>query len=108
MTIYDSIRNLIHEAVQAAGFDLEKIHLEHPTEFSFGDLSTNVAMVLAKQAGTSPRELADKFVAHMSQAEIGEIEKIEVAGPGFINITLSLTSSGDTWKNTKATVSPGS
>jgi len=60
---------------------------EPPRDTSHGDLSTNVAMVMAKSAGMSPRDLAALFGPHI-QALDG-IETVSIAGPGFINMTLA-------------------
>ena len=58
----------------------------HPSEASHGDLATNAAMVLAKDAGLKPRDLAEKIAAEL--AKLPEVTKTEIAGPGFINMTL--------------------
>ena len=63
------------------------IAVEPPREASHGDLSTNAAMVLAKPAGTSPRALAEKLVAHL--ANDPDVAGAEIAGPGFINLRLT-------------------
>jgi arginyl-tRNA synthetase len=65
----------------------EDIKLEYPLDLSHGDYATGTAMRYAKQAGLSPRELAEKIVATLGTVE--GVEKIEIAGPGFINFTLS-------------------
>ena len=64
--------------------------IDHTRDPSHGDLATNLAMVLAKRAGMPPRDLAAKLVAALPANEI--IAKTEVAGPGFINFTLSQAS----------------
>ncbi|GAA4106996.1 arginine--tRNA ligase [Actinomadura miaoliensis] len=56
----------------------------------FADLQANAALALAKKVGRKPRELADEIVAHLDTGDV--IAKVEVSGPGFINLTLS-----DTW-----------
>lgn len=61
--------------------------VEPPRDASHGDLSTNAAMVLAKEAKTNPRALAEAIVAKL--AATGKYAKVEVAGPGFINIGLN-------------------
>jgi arginyl-tRNA synthetase len=66
--------------------DLSRIVVEPPRDASHGDMATNAAMVLAKDAGKKPRELAEKIATSL-RAE-PTIEKIDVAGPGFINLTL--------------------
>jgi len=63
--------------------------VEHPTELSHGDYSTNIAMVLAKGKNANPRELAEVIVDKIKSKNISDIEKIEIAGPGFINFYLS-------------------
>jgi arginyl-tRNA synthetase len=72
--------------VFAAPPDLARIIVEPPREVSHGDLATNAAMVLAKEAGLKPRDLAEKVAAELRKRP--EITKVEVAGPGFINLTL--------------------
>lgn len=56
-------------------------------EPQFGDFATNVALQLAKQLGKSPREIAEEIAAKLRQS--GEYQAVDVAGPGFINITLT-------------------
>lgn len=65
---------------------VEDIELERPTVAEFGDYSTNVAMVLSKKVGKNPREIASEIV---SKFKSDLIEKVEVAGAGFINFTIS-------------------
>ncbi len=73
-------------AMTAAGFDVEPatVHLERPDDTSHGDLSTNVALVTAKAAKKNPRELAGE-IARRIALDPGFIDRVEVAGPGFIN-----------------------
>ncbi len=71
------------------GLDLHRFVVEPPREAAHGDLSTNAAMVYAleaKAAGANPRALAVELAAAL--AEEPDVEKAEVAGPGFINIRL--------------------
>jgi len=63
------------------------IQLERPREEGHGDFACNLAMRLAKTAGRKPRELAEEIVAALPEAE--EIARVEVAGPGFINLHLA-------------------
>lgn len=58
-------------------------------EPQFGDASTNVALQLAKRLGKSPRDIASEIAAHLIDS--AKYEKVEIAGPGFINITLGAT-----------------
>ncbi len=68
-----------------------KIRLDHTKDKSHGDYATNVALMLAKQANVNPKELAQTIIKQLGVAEF--IEKIEIAGPGFINFFLSSESS---------------
>jgi arginyl-tRNA synthetase len=77
---------LVAEGVLPAGIDQSRIVVEPAREAAHGDMATNAAMVLAKDAGRKPRELAEA-IAHKLQAD-GVVAKAEVAGPGFINLTL--------------------
>ncbi|MBW8310286.1 MAG: arginine--tRNA ligase [Candidatus Paracaedibacteraceae bacterium] len=70
-----------------AELDFSRVVIESPKDSSHGDLATNAAMVLAKTAGTHPRALADKICQQLSK--INHVIKVEVAGPGFINFSLS-------------------
>jgi arginyl-tRNA synthetase len=69
------------------------VKVERPKSRDHGDYATNVALVLAKRAGMSPRDLAAQIVGAL-QADPG-IEALEVAGPGFINITLAAAAQGE-------------
>ncbi len=81
------IKNLIKDALKNLGIEAKAIVLEHPADIKMGDYSTNVAMAYAKALKMNPKELAEKIVGGINK--ISEIEKIEVAGPGFINFYLS-------------------
>jgi len=72
-----------------ASADLSRIVVEPPRDPTHGDMATNAAMVLAKDAGQKPRELAEKIAATL-RAE-PNVEKVDVAGPGFINLALKPT-----------------
>lgn len=77
----------IAEALRALGITPLSIHLEHPADLSHGDYATSAALQYAKITGTSPRQLAEKLVETLGAIE--GIEKIEIAGPGFINFRLA-------------------
>ncbi len=66
--------------------ELSRILVELPRETGHGDLATNAAMALAKDAGFKPRDLAEKIAAELRT--LPEVTEVEVAGPGFINMTL--------------------
>src|SRR5215467_2293705 len=73
-------------AVLGSGADLSRIVVEPPRDSTHGDMATNAAMVLAKDAGRKPRELADSIAAKLRDDD--KVTSVEVAGPGFINLTL--------------------
>lgn len=83
------IKNLISDIFRTEDHEEVVFSLEHPEDFSHGDYSSNVAMVAAKKLGTNPRELAARLVSKLNDVKPKEIEKIEVAGAGFINFYLS-------------------
>lgn len=65
------------------------VHLEHPEDLTFGDFSSNVALVLAKSLGENPVALAEKIAEEIKKDLPKEIERVEVKAPGFINFFLS-------------------
>ena len=77
---------LIGAGVLPSGIDQSRVAVEPPRDAAHGDMATNAAMVLAKDAGRKPRDLAE-LIAEKLRAD-ALIEKVEVAGPGFINLTL--------------------
>jgi arginyl-tRNA synthetase len=77
---------LAAEGVMPAGLDQSRIVVEPPRDATHGDMATNAAMVLAKDAGKKPRDLAEAIAGKLRADAL--VEKVEVAGPGFINITL--------------------
>jgi arginyl-tRNA synthetase len=87
-SIYQEIQGLVADAASGLGMEPASVTLEHPADRLHGDFSTNAALVLAKQAGTNPRELAERLVASLSGAS-PRIASIEIAGPGFINFRLA-------------------
>jgi arginyl-tRNA synthetase len=78
-------------AVLGPDADLSRIVVEPPRDASHGDIATNAAMVLAKEAGKNPRELATAIAEKLRGDS--QIEKVDIAGPGFINLTLT----ADVW-----------
>ena len=74
------------------GLDRRNVTVEPPRDASHGDLATNAAMVLAKPAGTNPRALAEVLAGELRQLD--EVTGVNVAGPGFINMTLT----DDAWR----------
>jgi arginyl-tRNA synthetase len=83
------IQSLVAQGRLPGGLNLQSFLVEPPREAAHGDLSTNAAMVYAREAkaaGSSPRELAVEIAAAL--AEQPDVDQAEVAGPGFINIRL--------------------
>ncbi|HMO67249.1 MAG TPA: arginine--tRNA ligase [Novosphingobium sp.] len=70
-----------------AGLKRAAITVEPPRDPAHGDLSTNAAMVLAKPAGINPRVLAEALALRL--ATVPGVEKVDIAGPGFINLRLA-------------------
>jgi arginyl-tRNA synthetase len=76
----------------AAGLDGdagEKLTLERPPKAELGDYSTNAAMLLAPSLGGPPREIAERLRGELAGALGDRAERVEVAGPGFLNLFLS-------------------
>jgi arginyl-tRNA synthetase len=94
MNVFSDFTTHVQSAVKvlaAAGVfpnppDLSRIVVEPPREVGHGDLATNAAMALAKEAGLKPRDLAERLAAELGKRV--EITAVEVAGPGFINLTI--------------------
>ena len=82
------IKELVLKSIKENGYKIDSsaIILEHPAEPKFGDYSTNIALTLARQESKNPREMAELIVSGIDDKDL--IEKIEVAGPGFINFYL--------------------
>ena len=87
MTNEELLKNVVGSAAKALGQDLGlgDIVIEHSRDTAHGDYSTNVAMRSCRLFGMKPRDLAEKLISEMKS---DAIEKIEIAGPGFINFFL--------------------
>ncbi len=87
MTNEELLKNVVVSAAKALGQDLGlgDIVIEHSRDSAHGDYSTNVAMRSCRLFGMKPRDLAEKLIPEMKS---DAIEKIEIAGPGFINFFL--------------------
>jgi arginyl-tRNA synthetase len=77
---------LIDAGVLPRGADQSRVTVDPPRDLAHGDMATNAAMVLAKDAGRKPRELAETIAEKLRADAL--VSKAEVAGPGFVNITL--------------------
>src|SRR5665213_2441967 len=69
-----------------AGIDLSRVVVEPPRDAAHGDMATNAAMVLAREAKAKPRDLAEQIAGKLRADDL--IASVDVAGPGFINLTL--------------------
>lgn len=94
MTIFSDFTQHVHAALdrlEAAGrlpadLDRGNVSVEPPRDPAHGDIATNAAMVLAKPAGTNPRQLAEALAAELGQ--VAGVTGVDVAGPGFINLRI--------------------
>lgn len=86
------IRELIQSAIKDFFIDLgiaePKVDLSYPEQLSFGEFTTNVAMVYAKQLSLNPKSLAEQLVESLKSKKTPGVSSVEVAGPGFINIAV--------------------
>src|ERR1700723_1635103 len=73
--------------------DLSRVVVEPPKDPTHGDMATNAAMVLAKEAKAKPRDLAEKVAERLRADDL--VASVDVAGPGFINLTLNVTAWAD-------------
>ncbi len=93
MDVFAHVEGLIKAALESmqvdgelpAGIDFEGVEAEAPRDKGHGDLATNAALVLAKKAKMKPRDIADKLKVRIESND--EVEKSDVAGPGFLNLT---------------------
>ncbi|MGD7007153.1 arginine--tRNA ligase [Metabacillus sp. 84] len=92
MNIVDQMKERLKEEIKASvekaglaeGSQIPDVVLEVPKDKNHGDFSANMAMQLARVAKKAPRAIADEIVNHIDKQK-ASIEKIEIAGPGFIN-----------------------
>ena len=85
--LIEVLKELSAQSVLPIDTDFSNITVEPPKDSRHGDMSTNAAMVLSKSVEVKPRELAQIISEALSPKEI--IASVDIAGPGFINITLS-------------------
>ncbi|MDG1020510.1 MAG: hypothetical protein P8O77_03355, partial [Emcibacteraceae bacterium] len=84
--IKDIITSLSNDGSLPEGLDIKNITAEAPRDASHGDIATNAAMVLVKQAKMKPRDIAQLIATGLEKHE--NVEQVDIAGPGFINIRL--------------------
>jgi arginyl-tRNA synthetase len=85
MTLHDTVKKWIKDSLS---IEVDFV-LEYPADLTHGDFATNVAMVMAKNEKINPHDLAEKYVGVLQNNKIDEVSGVEMAGPGFINITIS-------------------
>ncbi|MBM6581614.1 arginine--tRNA ligase [Microvirga sp. BT689] len=85
--VADALGRLAEAGKIPSGLDVRRVVVEPPRDPSHGDLATNAAMVLAKEARMNPRALAELLVADLQDDP--RVTRVEIAGPGFINIRLA-------------------
>lgn len=85
--IRNVLENAVANALQACGAEGVPFSIERPAAMEHGDYATNAALVAAKKLSKSPREVAEQIVAQLGTVE--GVERVEVAGAGFINFHLS-------------------
>jgi arginyl-tRNA synthetase len=89
MRAADHLKRKLADTVAGMGYAYpDKATIEPPKDAKFGDLATNLALVLAKEVGKKPRDLALAIQAAV-QGNDPEIDRVEVAGPGFLNFFFS-------------------
>lgn len=84
--VSDSIKSILIKIPELANTDLSNISIEIPKDRSFGDFSTNAAMLLTKQLEKPPLQIADIILPYLKELDF--VVDTSIAGPGFINIKL--------------------
>ena len=85
----ETLHTAVEEALKEQGATDTRFVIEWPAELSHGDFATNAALSASKALGKNPRELADLLANSLRTKLDGVVEDISVAGPGFINFTLT-------------------
>ena len=83
------IRKLVEAALGELGEAAPDFSVEAPRDLSHGDYASNAALVAANQSGENPKALAERLAAKLRDVKHSVFNKIEVAGPGFLNFFLS-------------------
>jgi len=88
MNIKKEIEELLKDSLNKIKIDFDgEINLDHPQDLKNGDFTTNIAMVLAGKESKNPREVAQEILNSLEESQ--NIEKVEIAGPGYLNFFLS-------------------
>ena len=107
--MYDTMKNTIRQMIKSAALkaydsgdlsspDIPDVEIEVPKIDSHGDFSSNIAMVMASSQKKPPRKLAEIIQNHMSNTD-NIIQRIEIAGPGFLNVFINPTAWHDILKD---------
>ncbi|HWU24268.1 MAG TPA: arginine--tRNA ligase, partial [Candidatus Paceibacterota bacterium] len=83
------IRSIVSENLARLGAADISFAVEWPADLAHGDFAVNAALAASKQLGKAPREIAEELVAALREGMGADAEKVEAAGPGFVNVTLS-------------------
>ncbi|MBC7551090.1 MAG: arginine--tRNA ligase, partial [Cellulomonas sp.] len=98
-SLSDALHAALTDAVADGTFALDAadlpatVHVERPRQREHGDWATNIAMQLGKKAGMSPRAFAEELARRL--ADVPGISAVDVAGPGFLNITFLASAAGE-------------
>ncbi len=105
----EQIKNAVQKALSELGAGAVNFVVEWPTEMSYGDYATNAALAAAKPLQKKPQEVAELLLPKLKEILGSALTSIEIAGPGFINFTLSpesvtkamleIEGQGNTWGN---------
>ncbi|MDK1359446.1 arginine--tRNA ligase [Arthrobacter sp. zg-Y1219] len=86
----------LQDAIDAGDFSIDvprEVRVERPKNRDHGDWATNIALQLSKQAGMNPRQFAEILKNRLEK--IDGVAKVDIAGPGFLNITLAAGAAGE-------------
>jgi arginyl-tRNA synthetase len=96
-TLAEKVLSATRAAFETLGLDTAvlpaRTAVERPRDPKHGDYASNIALQTAKKAGTNPRALAEKIAEHLAAND--GVAKVELAGPGFLNITLDAAAAGE-------------
>ncbi|MEU6859040.1 arginine--tRNA ligase [Glycomyces sp. NPDC046736] len=96
-TLAEKVLSATRAAFEALGLDTAVLPaataVERPRDPKHGDYASNIALQTAKKAGTNPRALAEQIAAHLTATD--GVAKVDIAGPGFLNITLDAAAAGE-------------
>ena len=86
--VLNELDSMVAAGQLPTGLDMTSVTVEPPRDPLHGDMATNAAMVLAKRAKKNPREIAEILAKRLSNVDV--VENSEVAGPGFLNLRISI------------------